>query len=918
MKRNFYLPEAEERLISACLGPTNTGKTTLAIERMLSYESGVIGFPLRLLARENYDRVVKEKGVSAVALVTGEEKIIPKQARYFLCTVEAMPVERDFDFLAIDEIQLCADPERGHIFTDRLLRARGQKETMFLGAETMRFILQELVPEVSFKTQPRLSELTYTGFRKLSRLPKRTAVVAFSIDDVYRYAEMIRRHRGGTAIVLGALSPRARNSQVELYQSGEVDFMVATDAIGMGLNMDIHHIALAATRKYDGKSARELHSAEIAQIAGRAGRAKRDGSYGVTGPVSDLDLETVESIKANSFPSLEKIVWRNHDLDYTSVKALLNSLDRKSDSPILTRGRMSDDHHTLSALSEQMEITDSASNPETVRLLWDVCQIPDFRQTLSETHQALVAEIYFKLLNGYFPTDWVAGQIKRLDDTDGDVDTLMTRIAHTRTWTFITHRAGWLKDAEHWQKQTRLIEDKLSDALHEALTRRFVDRKTSVLVKAMETKGTLLAGIRKNGEVIVEGEKIGTLSAFRFIPDDTSAGNEYKTVMSAARTALRQEIGRRMSEILKAEHTQFRLQENGDICYQPQPTNPLPGERIATMKKGQSPYTPDVQIVESDLLGDADKNQISEKIKEALQQSISTTLESLVKLKDFEEDTTPAVRGITHQLHESFGILPRQDLEDLIGDLDTDTRRVLRQKGVRLGPILAFMPILGKPAAVRLKALLWCLWQDKPLPANVPRDGSVSEIVNPKEIDRHYYRSIGYPVYGARSIRADMLDRLVCEIYDSAQEGKFQAQHKMAEWLGCPISELYDILSDLGHKKIHDPVDEIAAEEPTEQVTEDQKEEAAPETTNEPKEISADDTKTAEESPKEPAKKPELATFALKKGKAASNKKKKPKPVHKKSAKHKKPAQQIHTAKAKASEDDNPFAVLKQLKTGEK
>ena len=794
MKRNFYLPPDESQIITACLGPTNTGKTSYAIERMLSYETGVIGFPLRLLARENYDRVVKEKGVAAVALVTGEEKIIPNTARYFLCTVEAMPVERDFHFLAIDEIQLCADVERGHVFTDRLLRARGTQETMFLGAETIRPLIKALIPETKFQTKERLSNLAYTGFKKLSRLPKRTAVVAFSVDDVYRYAEMIRRHRGGTAIVLGALSPRARNAQVELYQAGEVDFMVATDAIGMGLNMDIHHVAMAATRKYDGQKPRQLEAAEIAQIAGRAGRAKRDGTFGVTGPVYNLDDDVVEAIHNNTFPPLEKIIWRNHELDYRSPKLLVKSLEERPPSPLLTKGRLSDDHITLQALSEQKAVQDVATNPENVRLLWDVCQIPDFRKTLSETHQALIAEIYFKLLNGPLPEDWVDRQIKRLDDVGGDVDTLMIRIAHTRTWTFITHRTGWLQDAENWQKQARAIEDKLSDALHEALTRRFVDRRTSVLVKAMEEKGELLAGIRSNGDVIVEGEKIGTLSGFRFIPDDTAAGNEYKTVMSAARAALKQEIGRRMNDILSADPAQFRLQENGDICYQPLASNPLPGQKIATIKKGETPYTPNATLSESDLLQDTDKAAVQNKIKEALSAHVATVLEPLVKLNDNQEEMPPAARGIAHQLHENLGIIPRQRLEDMIEGLDMDGRRVLRQKGVRLGPVLVFMPALGKPAAIRLRALLWRVWNDSELPAPVPRDGSVSEVVDVKAINRRYYQSIGYPVYGNRAIRADMLDRLVCEIYDTAKEGKFQAQHKMAEWLGCPIAELYDVL----------------------------------------------------------------------------------------------------------------------------
>ncbi|MCB9963889.1 MAG: helicase [Rhodospirillales bacterium] len=936
-KRNFYLPENLDRIMTACLGPTNTGKTTHALERMLSYDTGMIGFPLRLLARENYDRVVAQKGVSAVALVTGEEKIIPAQARYFLCTVEAMPVEREFDFLAIDEIQLCADPERGHVFTDRLLRARGTSETMFLGADTMRTIIKELVPETRFESRPRLSLLEWSGFKKLSRLPKRTAVVAFSIDDVYRTAELIRRHRGGTALVLGALSPRARNAQVELYQSGDVDFMVATDAIGMGLNMDIHHIALAATRKFDGLRPRRLTAAELAQIAGRAGRAKRDGTFGVTGPVQDLEPEIVEMIKHHVFPPLEQIIWRNHDLDFSSAKALLASLEVKSGHPMLVRGRTSDDHATLSGLMERPDICARATTPDTVRLLWETCQIPDFRKTLSDTHQALVAEIFLALLAGPLLPEWVRGRVSRLDDISGSVDVLMTRIAHIRTWTFITHRTGWVREADTLQRLTLQIEDRLSDALHDALTRRFVDRQTSVLLKAIEEKGSLLAGVRANGDVIVEGQKIGVLTGFHFIPDDRTGGNEYKSIMAAARQALKQELKRRMTDLLNAAPSQFRLQENGDICYQPLASNPLPGARIARMKKGETPYLPDVVLEDSALLQDVDKHAAAQKIKEALKAYISTILGPLIVLNAQMEEVPAQARGILHQLFEDFGILPRTRLEDLIADLDTDGRRILRARGVRLGPVLVFMPALGKPAAVKLKALLFNLWNERPLPAEVPRDGSVSQVVDPQHIHRRYYQTIGYPVYGKRAIRADMLDRLVCEIYDSAKDGKFQAQHKMAEWLGCPIAELYEILTDLGHKQVSDtPVaepetDVVAAipSEPVPQTADVPAEQPVTEIEAEAKaetEAATGASVEAEiETPPEASsqKKPDLATFLLKRGKAAQQSRPKPaqKPARPKSFKSdkgdRKPQQKMIVAAAKKSEDDSPFAILKQLK-GEK
>lgn len=926
MKRNFYLPTSERAVITAVLGPTNTGKTHHAMTRMMGYRNGVIGFPLRLLARENYDRAVAEKGVHRVALVTGEEKIIPSAADYFICTVEAMPVERSFEFLAVDEIQLCSDPERGHIFTDRLLRARGTHETMFLGAETIRPVMRELVPGVTYETRERLSELTYTGFKKLSRLPQRSAVVAFSIEDVYRMAEMIRRHRGGTAIVLGALSPRARNAQVGMYQSGEVDYMVATDAIGMGLNMDIHHVALAATRKFDGHRVRVLNAAEMGQIAGRAGRAKRDGSFGVTGPVNDLPVEIVEAIRTNTFEPLANLSWRNHDLDFRSARGLLNSLERPSGSAFLIRGRMSDDHKTLAALLDKPDILRHTNTPETIRLLWDVCQVPDFRKTLSDTHQALIAQLYEKLLKGPLPEDWTAEAVARLANTNGDIDTLMTRIAHIRTWTFIAHRPGWLRDAVHWQQKTREIEDSLSDALHQGLTQRFVDRRSAVLVRAMEDKGELLAGVTAAGDVILEGEKIGHLRGFRFISDDTITGSDRKALVSAARQALKGEIRRRAEQMLNAELKQFKLNDKGELFFQRDPTNPTPGAQVALLKKGTGLYAPDVSLIDSELLQDQDKTQVTEFLRAKVREVIAVTLEPLDKLVQNLDPLPAPARGIAHQLHESLGVVPREALEGLIEGLDADGRKALRDRGVRLGPILVYQPALGKPALVRLRAMLWTLWQGKELPAEVPRDGSVSQVVDAKAVDTSFYQVIGYPVVGPRAIRADMLDRVVCEIYDTAKDGQFKAQHKMAEWLGCPITELYAVIEALGHRKTHDPADEVKTDTAVEGDVQSA-ETPVPAPATEEAAAPAEDVQTAAVKPKEQPK-PELATFTLKRGKAAQKQKpvvafRKEKAAPKRKERpakkpfQKKPEEKRFSSGPKRSEEDSPFAILKQFKTGQ-
>lgn len=858
--------------VTAVLGPTNTGKTHYAIEQMLSYQSGCIGFPLRLLARENYDRVCAQKGKAFVALVTGEEKIIPSNAKYFLCTVESMPVEQSFEFLAVDEIQLCADPDRGHIFTDRLLRARGTEATMFMGADTIRPILSGLVSQIEIVTRPRLSVLEYTGFKKLTRLPKRSAIVAFSVDDVYAIADLIRRQRGGTAVVLGALSPRTRNAQVEMYQSGEVDFMVATDAIGMGLNMDINHVALASTRKYDGERARKLGNAELAQIAGRAGRYKTDGTFGVTGNVRDLAPDVVDAIEKHGFDALQNLYWRNSELDYHSPLALLRSLERSSGKSVLQKGRPSDDYLTLSHMLERDDIVALADGVDAVRMLWDVCQIPDFRKTLAETHQDLVAEIYAHLRqDGAIPEDWMEAHIRKLDNVEGEVDTLMARISHIRTWTYVTHRADWVVDPAHWRGRTLGIEDRLSDALHGALTKRFVDRRSAVLLGKMEEGSPLLAGIRKDGEVVVEGQRVGQLAGFRFYPDETSGREEFKAVMTAARQALRPEIGNRLRMILKSEDKQFKLADDGQILWQVDATNPLPGAPVGRIRKSDLLLKPRAEVLDSNLMDGQDKNAVGEKLQEWLDRHIHFTLEPLFRLTGGDDLTAPA-RGIAFQLQEALGILPRPVLEDLIAGLDEEGRKGLRARKVRMGPLLVFLPELNKPATVRLRGILLTLWQGKELPAKLPKDGIVSFSVVDQNIDADYFRSIGYPVYGPRSIRVDMLDRVVCAVYDGAKEGKFQAEHKMAEWLGSNILDLYAVLEAMGHKMIHDPATEKKEENGEVAVagvvpTSEPVDAAAPVTGEVTKEGDAAEAVTTEAA-KPAAVKPELATFRLKRGKA--------------------------------------------------
>ncbi len=930
--------------VMAVLGPTNTGKTYYAIERMAACASGVIGFPLRLLARENYDRLVQLKGEDKVALVTGEEKIIPPGARYFSCTVESMPVDRPFDFLAVDEIQLCADPDRGHVFTDRLLRARGLHETLFVGADTIRPLLAGLVPGAEFVARDRLSQLTYRGYKKLTRLPPRSAIVAFSIEDVYAIAELIRRQRGGTAVVLGALSPRTRNKQVEMYQNGEVDFMVATDAIGMGLNMDIHHVALSATRKYDGSRIRTLERAELAQIAGRAGRHTRDGTFGVTGRVQELDADTVEAIENHKFDSLKSLCWRNSNLDFSTLGSLLGSLEKHSGTALLVRGNSSDDYLALAHMMRRDDIVRRAQSSPAVQLLWEVCQIPDFRKTLTESHQELVAGIFQTLIDrGTLSEDSVRDRLERLDRLEGDVDTLMARIAHIRTWTYITHKSEWLHNAPAWAEKARQIEDRLSDALHEGLMKRFVDRRSAVLIRALEEGGDLLAGVKADDGVVVEGQSVGRLEGFVFVPDEGVKGADYKAVMTAARNALKPEIRRRVEKMMEAQPKQFRLADDGGVLYQPDATNPLPGQKIAALRRGAQLLQPAIDVQDSPLLQDQDKSAVEVKIQEWLKAHIGAVLEPLMPLTD-ETGIEGTARGIAFQLHEALGILPRADLESLISGLDEAGRAALRQRKVRLGPVLVFLPALNKPAAVRLRALLWSLWHGQALPAAIPPDGMTSLTVTDKSIDPRYFQAIGYPVYGPRAIRVDMLDRLISAVYDSAKDGKFQARHDMAEWLGCSIPDLYAVLEAMGHRKVHDPADEKPADEkvieaaPAPVMTPEAVEAGPAE--NKPEDTAAAGALTPASTPAPApasAEKPQLATFQLRRGRAYGqerpprpprpdkpprtdrdkDKKDRPrgkKPEHRKKENREERQERIISARPKTKPEDSPFSILQSLK----
>ena len=807
----------------AVLGPTNTGKTHLAIERMLGHQSGMIGLPLRLLAAEVYGRLAARVGPDAVALITGEEKIVPDTARYRVCTVEAMPVDLDVAFLAIDEIQLVGDFERGHVFTDRMLHLRGRDETLLLGAETMHGTVERLFPGINVVTRPRMSLLTYAGPKKITRLPRRSAVVAFSSNDVYAIAELIRRQRGGAAVVLGSLSPRARNAQVELFQSGDVDFLVATDAIGMGLNLDVDHVAFAADSKFDGFQFRKLTPAELGQIAGRAGRHTRDGTFGITGRVDPFSDELVRSLENHAFSPVKTAQWRNRDLDFATIDSLKDSLEQGASHPSLTKAPKTTDVTSLEAASRLAEIRGLADRPDRVSLLWDVCQIPDYRKIAPANHNELVATLFgFLVRDGSISEDWFGQQVNYADRTDGDIDTLANRMAHIRTWTYAANRTSWLVDPGHWQERTRAIEDRLSDALHERLTERFVDRRTSVLMRRLKENAMLDAEIADSGDVLVEGQHIGTLAGFRFAPDAGANGPDAKALRAAAAKALAGEIARRADRVAAAPDSDFVLSADGTLRWQ--------GAVIARLAEGDDPLRPRLVVLADDSIASASRERVQTRIDLWLTTRITTLLKPLFDLKT-AETLAPAARGIAFQLSERFGVIDRNDIAEEVRNLDQDARAGLRALGVRFGAYHIYIPQLLKPAPGALIATLFAMRNGGSEHVGdlttLAASGRTSVKVNP-DIPRDLYRVAGYRVAGKMAVRLDILERLAdlirpliawrpnaeaTEPPEGAIEGNgFTVTVAMTSLLGCSGEDFASVLESLGYRMERKPKPEDTGE----------------------------------------------------------------------------------------------------------
>ncbi|OAI31845.1 helicase [Methylosinus sp. R-45379] len=744
--------------VAAVLGPTNTGKTHHAIERMLSFSTGMIGLPLRLLAREVYTRVAERVGTENVALVTGEEKIKPRAPSYWISTVEAMPRDLDVDFVAVDEIQLAADLDRGHVFTDRLLHWRGRQETLLIGAETMRSLIERLLPGVPIFTRPRLSHLAFAGERKLARLPPRSAIVAFSAEDVYAIAEWIKRQRGGAAVVLGALSPRTRNAQVDLFQNGDVDYIIATDAIGMGLNLDVDHIAFAADRKFDGWRHRRLTAAEMGQIAGRAGRNMNDGTFGSTGRCPPFDEQTVEALENHWFDPLVALQWRNGDLDFDSIEALVESLERASPDECLLRARTAEDQMVLEVAARDETVQRNTKTIADIMRLWDVCQIPDYRKTSPAAHAELALAVHgFVVRRGLIPGDWFAKQISAVDRIDGDIHTLSARLAQVRTWTFIANRSGWLENPEHWQSVARQVEDSLSDALHERLTQRFVDRRTSVLMRRLRENAMLEAEITTAGDVMVEGQHVGQLQGFRFTADPQATGEAAKALNAAAQRALAGEIEARAARVFDAVDDAFLLGNDGTIRWL--------GEPVGKIAPGAAVLTPVVRLLADEQLTGAALEKVQQRLDLWLAQHIKKLLGALEELEK-GEGLEGVSRGIAFQLAEELGVLERSRVARDIKALSQEDRAALRKKGVRFGAYHLYLPQLLKPAPRSLAALLWGLKHGgldnlkglEEVP-HLAASGRTSFAADPA-ISKGFYRAAGFRVCGERVVRVDILERL--------------------------------------------------------------------------------------------------------------------------------------------------------------
>ncbi len=780
--------------ITAVLGPTNTGKTYLAIETMLSFDSGMIGFPLRLLAREVYDKIIKKINPSKVALITGEEKIIPVNAKYYLCTVESMPIDKNLEFVAIDEVQMCADHERGHIFTDRLLNLRGEKLTMLMGSSTIKNIIINLNEDTEFINKERLSKLSYKGHKKISRIDRKTAIIAFSSEEVYAIAELVRRQKGGAAIVMGSLSPKTRNAQVELYQSGDVDFLVATDAIGMGINMDLENVYFSNLKKFDGKKLRRLNLSEIGQIAGRAGRYLNDGNFGITGDCKEINAEEVELLESHKFEEIKTLIWRNSNLNFNNASSLIKSLDEKPNRGWLKRVNECEDEKVLKYFLKNLSTHKISENQQVLSLLWECCQIPDFVKKNYGHHLEVVSKV-FDFLNGKekkITNSYMKKQLSVLNKLEGNVDSLSNRIANVRTWSYVSNKVNWVENQDYWVERTKLLEDKLSDRLHEELTKSFIDKRASILARGLKQDMTFNTEIIEDDKVIINNQFIGKLKGLKLELDlkvDT-LDTDIKSLKKAARQSIGPELNKRIKQII--DTSLLEIKDDFKIYWKKFP--------IAKLLPGKDYLDPELSLIIDDIIEIAEQKKLKEYLEKWLKEKINFILKSLIDLKSLKESNS-SIRALAYQLYENNGVLKRDKVSEYLKKLGQDERKVLRNLGVKFGRYHVFLFKLLKPEAVSLRILLWKNYHQKSFNLKPPTFG-LNFLENKDYQNKNFMLLCGFENFDKYFVRIDILERLFVQIINTNPDGKSKIKlvPEMLNLLGCSKNNFVKLIQKMNYK----------------------------------------------------------------------------------------------------------------------
>ena len=782
--------ENQSQKIIALLGPTNTGKTHVAIQKMLEHETGIFGLPLRLLAREVYEKCIEKVGVEKVALITGEEKIIPGTAQYFICTVESMPKDKEVDFVAIDEIQMCADRERGHIFTQRMLEARGTKVTMFLGSQVMASIINDLIKEVEFEKKERYSSLSYSGIKKISRLDRKVAIIAFSIEEVYAIAELVRRQKGGAAVIMGSLSPKTRNSQVGLYQSGDVDYLIATDAIGMGLNMDINEIYFSNLKKFDGKKTRRLNLVEMSQIAGRAGRYKNDGGFGTTGDCETLNSDEIEKIEKHQLPDTKMIYWRNSKLDFVSPEKLIESLEQKPNQKNLLRTNDSLDESVL-----RFFLKKGANNiiyHKNLDLLWECCQIPDFEKKAYGQHINVIDKVFQFLTTRKrrIPSSFMKDQLKGLEKDHGNVDLLSHRLSNVRTWSYVANKKNWVENSDYWVQLTKNIEDKLSDKLHDELTKSFIDKKISILSRSLKQDLVLNTKINEENKIHIDGQLIGELKGLKFLIEVTSKtlDTDIKSIKKAARKGVEEELIKRVDNIIS--NGEIEISNENKIIWKDNP--------IAWLKKGNSYLNPEIDIIADDALSLDSKNKLILYLNKWLSDHIDKVLGDLIKLTKHKIENK-YLRGLVFQLYENNGVVKRNNVEQIVKAIPTEERRKLWDMGIKIGRYHIYLPKMLKPKAVEFRVSLWKIFNNSLDKNEIPKSG-LNFLIN-KDYDNKFLLLCGFEKFKEFFIRIDILEKLFIKIIDGTKDRKFKINSEMMNLLGCSKENFYKLMNYMNYKK---------------------------------------------------------------------------------------------------------------------